>query len=164
MKAMQILSKVFLMLIATCFFIQGSNAQRTPAKNKITPVQKFKAPKLYTYLTTYKDSVSIPLVIAESIIAAKLKIVDDNKVEYTVSSYQFLYRKKTVTEDELTGKVSPATSLVSDRFTTSPLPAFWINQIKEQLKAGEELYFFDVIAKDAKGRVMYASNLKIITQ
>jgi hypothetical protein len=44
------------------------------------------------------------------------------------------------------------------------MPAIWVTQIKEQVNKGEELYFFDVIAKDAQGRVMYAPNLKIITQ
>ena len=39
-----------------------------------------------------------------------------------------------------------------------------LNKIKEQLKSGEELYFFDVIAKDTLGRVMYASSLKILIQ
>ena len=84
-----------------------------------------------------------------------------NTAFHLTSSY---IEKKTVTEDEQTGKVSPATSMVADRFTATPLPGLWINKIREELKAGEELYFFDVIAKDAKGRVMYASSLKIMIQ
>ncbi len=161
---MRILLKAFLVLMTTCFFIYNSSAQKKPAKRPVTTVQKFKAPKLYTFLSSYKDSVSVPLAIAESIIAAKLQVFDDKKNEYTVTSYQFLYRKKTVTEDEQTGKVSPATSIVADRFTTTPLPGLWINKIREELKTGEELYFFDVIAKDTQGRVMYASSLKIMVQ
>lgn len=161
---MRILLKVTFLLALTLFHFTVSYGQKKTVKKTVTKSKGFKAPKLYTYLTTYKDSVSIPLVMGESIIAAKLKIVDDRNVEYTVSSYQFLYKKKTVTEDELTGKVSPAISIVSDRFTASPLPRLWIDKIKEQLKSGEELFFFDVIAKDTQGRVMYASNLKLIIQ
>jgi len=161
---MRIISRLFLLIVASSF-VTVASAQRKPVnKPVVTSTQKFKPPKLYTFLTSYKDSVSIPVAIAESIIAGKLKIYDDKKTEYTVSSYQFLYKKKTVTEDELTGKVSAASSMVSERFTVSPLPGLWIDKIREQLKAGEELYFFDVIAKDAQGRVMYASSLKIITQ
>ena len=163
-KAMRILLKAFLVLMTTCFFVHDSSAQRTPAKKPVSTVQKFKAPKLYTFLSSYKDSVTIPLPIAESIIAAKLQVFDDKKNEYAITSYQFLYRKRTITEDEQTGKTSPASSIVSDRFTTTPLAALWVNKIREELKTGEELYFFDVIAKDTQGRVMYASSLKIIVQ
>ena len=146
------------------FFVYDAGAQKTPGKKTVTTSQKFKAPKLYTFLGTNKDSVAVPVAIAENIIALPMKIYDDKNVEYKISSYQFLYRKKTVTEDEQTGKASPATSIVSDRFTVTPLPGLWVDKIGEELKAGEELYFFDVIAKDAQGRVMFASNLKIMTR
>ena len=161
---MRILFKAFFILVTTFFFVHDSMAQKKPVKKPVTTVQKFKPPKLYTFLSSYKDSVSVPLAIAESIVAAKLQVFGDKKNEYTVTSYQFLYRKKTVTEDEQTGKVSPSSSIVSDRFITTPLPRLWINKIREDLKSGEELYFFDVIAKDEQGRVMYASSLKIIVQ
>src|SRR5205085_10333075 len=121
----------------------------------------FKAPKLFTILSTYKDSALVTVEEAEQIIAMPLRIVDDKKNVYRLSSYQFLYRKKGVTEDEQTGKVTPTTSISSALFKSSPLSDLWINLIREELKAGEELYFFDVIAKDAQGRVMYAPDLKI---
>jgi hypothetical protein len=147
MKQIRLLFFCFLAMLAT-----GALAQKKTAP--------FKPPKLFTYIAGYKDSVGITVDEAENIITMPLKIVDAKKTEYTVSSYQFLYRKKGVTEDEATGKVSPVTSISSERFKISPLPAVWIDNIKSQLKKGEELYFFDVIAKDAQGRVMYASDLK----
>lgn len=128
------------------------------------PVAKYKVPPLYTQLGGFRDSVSIPVSEAENIIGQQLKIFDDKKGVYTVSSYQFLYRKKGVTENEKTGKVSPITSIVSSRFKITPLPTTWINQVRETVKSGEELFFFDVIAKDAQGRVMYAPNLKIMVR
>ena len=128
------------------------------------PVAKYKVPKLYTQLGSLRDSVSISVSEAENIIGQALKISDDKKGVYTVSSYQFLYRKRGVTENEETGKVSPITSIVSSRFKVSPLPGTWINQVKETVKPGEELFFFDVIAKDVQGRVMYAPNLKIMVK
>ena len=161
---MRILLKAIFFTTATCFFIQTGNAQKPVVKKPVAVSQKFKAPKLYTSLGSFKDSSFVSVEQGEVIIAMPLKIVDDKKNEYSISSYQFLYRRRVVTEDEKTGKVSPASSISSNRFKTTPLPELWVNTIREELKPGEELYFFDVIAKDAQGRVMYASNLKIMVK
>ena len=128
------------------------------------PVAKYKVPKLFTQIGGLRDSVSIPVSEAENIIGQPLKIFDDKKGVYTISSYQFLYRKRGVTENEETGKVTPITSIVSSLFKITPLPDTWLTQVREQVKPGEELFFFDVIAKDALGRVMYAPNLKIMVK
>lgn len=150
-----------LFLITTLLVGQFLHAQKKPVnKPEATTVQKFKAPKLQTLLDSYKDSVSVSANEAVRIIAMPLKIYDDKKNEYNISSYQFLYKKKGVTEDE-SGKPMPTSTISSDRFKITPLPELWVNLIRQQVKAGEEFYFFDVIAKDAQGRVMYASNLKI---
>ena len=125
---------------------------------------KYKVPPLFTQLGGLRDSISIPVNEAENIIGQALKVFDNKKGLYTISSYQFLYRKRGVTENEETGKVSPITSIVSSRFKVTPLPETWVTQVREQLKSGEELFFFDVIAKDAQGRVMYAPNLKIMVK
>ena len=124
------------------------------------PFVKTKPPKLYTQLGAYRDSVTITVAEAEQMVAMQLKIFDDKKTAYTVSSYQLAYRKIGVTEDEQTGKVTPTYTLTSSLFKTTPLPASWMQQLKEQVKPGDELWFFDVIAKDAQGRVMYAPDLK----
>jgi hypothetical protein len=128
------------------------------------PVVKYKVPKLFTQLGGFRDSVTISVEEAENIIGQPLKIFDDKKGVYSISSYQFLYRKRGVTENEVTGKVTPITSIVSNRFKVTPLPDTWTSQVKEQVKPGEELFFFDVIAKDAQGRIMYAPNLKIMVK
>ena len=128
------------------------------------PVAKYKVPKLFTQLGGFRDSVNVSVQEAENIIGQPLRIFDDKKGVYTISSYQFLYRKKGVTENEETGKVTPTTSIVSSRFKITPLPDTWTSQVREQVKPGEELFFFDVIAKDAQGRVMYAPNLKLMVK
>lgn len=132
------------------------SAQTKPA------LVKFKPPQLYTQLGGFRDSVTLSVADAENIIGETLKIFDDKKGLYSISSYQFLYRKRGVTENEETGKVTPITSMVSQRFTKTPLPKTWIEVIKQDVKPGEELFFFDVIAKDALGRVMYAPNFKVL--
>ena len=161
---MRILSKAFFFLSLAFFSIHNATAQKTPNKKPVATQQKFKPPKLHTSLSTYQDSVVVPVEVAENLLSMPLKIYDDKKTEYIVSSYQFMYKKRTVTEDEKTGQVSPASSIVANRFRVTPLPQMWIDQVGQQIKSGEELYFFDVIAKDAEGRIMFASNLKIITQ
>ena len=100
--------------------------------------------------------------VADSLLGMSLKISDAKNSPYSISSYNFLYRKIVATEDEQTGKVSNTTSVKSSLFKSSPLPELWQNVIRENLRPDEELLFFDVIAKDAQGRVMYASNLKLI--
>ncbi|CAN5854253.1 hypothetical protein BH11BAC4_BH11BAC4_17220 [soil metagenome] len=162
---MRISFKTLFFTIVCCFFVSAGQAQKPVAKKPvITPVKKYRQPKLYTTLGSYKDSSNVPVDQVLNIINLPLKIVDDKKIEYTITSYQFLYKRRVVTEDEQSGKVSPASSISSGRFTTSPLPELWINTIGQNLIAGEELYFFDVIAKDVQGRVMVASSLKIMVQ
>lgn len=122
---------------------------------------KYKVPKLYTQLGSYRDSVMLNTQEAESLLGKPLKIFDDNKGVYSISSYRFLYKKKGVTEDEATGKVSPVTTVVANLFKTTPVPASWLIHVLEQIQPGEAVLFFDVIAKDDKGRVMYAPDFKI---
>lgn len=148
--------KLFLVLVIL--------AAGTQLQAQTKPVAKYKVPKLFTQLGGFRDSVNISVEEAENIIGQPLKIFDDKKGIYSISSYQFLYRKRGVTENEETGKVTPITSIVSNRFKVTPLPDTWASQVKEQVKPGEELFFFDVIAKDAQGRIMYAPNLKIMVR
>lgn len=148
--------KLFLVLVLL--------AAGTQLQAQTKPVAKYKVPKLFTQLGGFRDSVNISVQEAENIIGQPLKIFDDKKGVYNISSYQFLYRKRGVTENEETGKVTPITSIVSSRFKVTPLPDTWASQVKEQVKPGEELFFFDVIAKDAQGRIMYAPNLKIMVK
>ena len=136
------------------------SSQQLLAQTKPAPV-KFKPPKLFTQMGGFRDSVTLSVAEAENIINQPLKIFDDKKGLYTISSYQFLYRRKVVTEDEATGKPIPTSSMVAGTFKVTPMPQIWVNSVKEQVRPGEELYFFDIIAKDAQGRVMYAPDFKI---
>ncbi|MEO6491014.1 MAG: hypothetical protein ABIO04_13815 [Ferruginibacter sp.] len=157
--------KTLLLLVFTCFFIGTNYGQKIAGKSNIVTIKNYKPPKLTTSLGSFADSLqTVPTPQAEVIIALPLTITDAKKNSYTVSSYNFLYKRRVVTEDEATGKVSPASSVTSGMFKSVPLPTIWIEQVRENLKPGEELYFFDIIVKDAQGRVMYAPNLKIVTQ
>ncbi len=147
------------LLVVIVFAATGLNAS---AQTK--PVAKFKPPALSSIMGGYKDSVTINVGEAERIIGEKIAITDGKKGAYTISSYQFAYKKIGVSEDEQTGKVTPTKTLVSSLFKVSPLPPTWIQQVREEIKPGDELWFVDVIAKDAQGRVMYAPDIKFIVK
>ena len=156
------LKKLILFSILS-FTIGSSNAQ---VKNISKPnlYTKFKVPKLVSSLGNYKDSSFVSPQIADAIISAKLQVVDAKDVPYTISSYQFLYRKIVVSEDEATGKAYNTTSVKSSFFKVTPLPAMWLGAVRENLRPGEEIIFFDIIVKDAQGRFMYAPNLKLLVK
>jgi len=141
----------------------SSNNLKAQSTNPATTktFQKFKPPKLTTTLGIRSDSAVVTKSEAVQLVTLPLKITDDKKNVYTISSYQVMYKRKAVTEDEETGKVTPVFSNVSDLFKETPLPPLWKNILKEQLKQGEELFFFDIIVKDTQGRIMYAPTLKI---
>lgn len=117
--------------------------------------------KLYTQLGAHRDSAIVTVAEAESIIGQGLKIFDEKKNSYQLSSYIFLFKRVAVTEDEQTGKTSPTSSLAAQTFKQSPLPQNWINQVREQVKPGDELQFADVIVKDAKGKLLYSRTLTL---
>ena len=72
-----------------------------------------------------------------------------------------MYKKKSVIENEQTGKKEIAFTTVSDLFKTTPLPEVWKANIAGRLQKGEELYYFDIIVQDKLNRKFFAPELKI---
>jgi hypothetical protein len=152
-------------LVMAANFAMSQKPKPATAKPKVTTVQKFKPPTLKSALGNRADSVvKVSVDEAIQLVALPLTITDDKKSVYTITSYQCMYKRKGVTEDEVSGKVSPTTNIVADLFRTTPLPEIWKKIIAEQVKAGEEIFFFDIVVKDAKGRLMFAPNLKLIVE
>ena len=136
-----------------------------PAKPVSAILTKNKMPVVKTFLGKfYGITNDCSAEMAKQVLTLPLKIIDNKDVEYKLSSYQFSYKRIGVTEDEETGKVSPQTDIAADRFTVTPLPEIWQSNIKESLHKGEELFFFDVIVFDKKGKLFFAPELKIIIQ
>ncbi len=155
---------IALLLLSICL-MQELSAQKTPVNKQPASIQKNKLPVLVTHLGPIKDSmVTLSANLVKSIIDARLVITDDKMNEYTLTYYEFLYKRIGIKEDEATGKISPTTTITADHFASSPLPVLWKKIIKEELKPGEELYFFDIIVKNAQGLSMYAPSLKILIQ
>ena len=156
MKLFRYVALSIMLLVCTQSFAQNHKSAKT------TTIAKYKVPKLTTSLGFYKDTSYLAPQLTDSIIGLPLKVTDTKNTIYTISSYQFLYKKIVTTEDENTGKASKTSSIKSSLFTSTPLPTIWLNAIRENLKSGEELFFFAVTVKDTQGRIMYAPDLKII--
>ena len=153
------LIKIFFAAAILTFSVSAS-AQRNTARTTAKPVP-VKPPKLTASIGNFKDTMSIAVKDAGNIIGLPLKIADDKGTPYQISSYRFLYRQVVTSEDEQTGKPYSTYAVKSSLFTTTPLPPVWINMLQERLRAGEEFIFFDVIGKNAKGQVFYASDIKL---
>ena len=157
---MKLIKILFAAAILT-FTVVSASAQRNTTRTAATKPVPVKPPKLTASVGNFKDTMSIAVKDAGKIVGLPLKITDDKGTPYQISSYRFLYRQVVTSEDEQTGKPYSTYAVKSSLFTTTPLPAAWINMLQERLRAGEEFIFFDVIGKNAKGQVFYASDIKL---
>jgi hypothetical protein len=147
--------------LSTAFAQKPKPVTAKPATAKPGGFQKFTPPKLTCMLGIRSDSATVFLEEAVQLIKLPLKVTDDKKNVYSISSYQAVYKRRAVTEDEKTGKASPIVSTVIENFRATPLSPIWIKILTEQLRAGEEIDFFDIVVKDPQGRLMFAPELKI---
>jgi hypothetical protein len=158
--------KVLLTVTCVCGLSTVLAQKPKPAITKpvvAKPAQRFIPPKLTSMLGIRSgDTVSVYLEEAVQLVTFPLKVADDKKSTYNIASYQLMYKKRGVTESEdMSGKTAPVMTTVIGNFKTTPLSPIWIKSLTEQLKIGEELYFFDIVAKDAQGRLMFAPDLRI---
>ena len=156
-----------LLLIALFLLIAASAQQVKPVKKPIgtiVPVAKFKPPAVKTFLGRNEKEATVTLDEANQLVNLPLKIVDEKNITYTISSYQFMYRKRSVVEDEETGKRQTVFTNTADLFKATPLPKVWQDNISGGLQKGEELYFFDIIVNDKQGRKFFAPGVKIIVK
>lgn len=151
-------SFLFILLFVNAGFI--SVAQ----KPSITKVAKFKPPVVKTYLGINTNGASVTKEEATQLIGLPLKITDDTKNIYTIDSYGFLYKRKSVIQDEETGRKQTTFTTLADRFKSTPLPKVWVDNLKNGFQKDEELYFFDIVVKDKTNRKFFAPDLKIIIQ
>ena len=130
----------------------------------VVNVAKFKPPVVQTFLGINTNGAAVTKEEADQLVALPLKITDAKKNTYKIDSYQFLYKRKSVVQDEETGKKQSTFTVVSDRFKATPLPKVWVDNIKGRFQKDEELYFFDIVVKDNTGRIFSAPELKITIQ
>jgi hypothetical protein len=156
-----------ILLIALLFTSLTGTAQVQPPKKQptSTPIAKWRPPAVRSFLAKFTGPNAVcSAEEGKQIITLPLRIVDDKNNPYAISSYQFAYTRLGVKENEETGELSPATDIASQPFSVTPLPDIWKNNIIEQLKKGETLFFFDIIVMDKQGRRFFAPELKITIQ
>ena len=154
---------VYYSLVVMSLFITSHLFAQTPNKVTSTPIVKFKPPVTKSFLGKFTgNNAAISVEEGKAIIKEPLLVVDEKNNQYVISSYQFVYRRIGVTEDDSTGALVQETDIASDRFTTTPLPVVWQTNIADQLHSGEELYFFDIIVLDKQNRRFFAPELKIM--
>ena len=158
------IKKIICVILIVCVVTNGTTAQTTPANGTITKVAKFKPPVVKTFLGRNSETADVTVDEANQLINLPLKIIDDKNNVYMVSSYQFMYKKKSVIKNEETGKSEIVFTTVADLFKTTPLPQVWRSNIGGGTQKGEELYFFDIIVKDKLNRLFYAPDVKIRVQ
>ena len=155
------LSKRISFLFIVLFTIQYSLFAQSTVKPGITNVAKFKPPAVQTFLGRNINGAAVTIEEANQLVNLPLKITDDKSNVYTILSYQFLYKKKSIVENEQTGKREAVFTTVADLFKTTPLPEIWRTNLSGTLQKGEELYYFDIIVKDKLNRKFFAPALKI---
>lgn len=155
---------LFFLLLAFVALHSVMLVAQKPAKPAASPAGQQKKPMVKTWLGKITGSISLNAVEASQALTLPLKITDDKNVDYVISSYQFVYKRIGVKEDEETGKTMEQSDIAANRFTTTPLPAVWQKNITVGLHQGEELYFFDIIVFDKQGRRFFAPELKIAIQ
>lgn len=126
---------------------------------QITKVKPFKAPVLHTSMGIYKDSGYVPYQAMRNLASAPLIVTDSANKKYQITSFQVMYRRLGVTENEKTRKVMPAYTFANARFSQNTLSELWQKTIREECKPTESIRFFDIIVKDESGRLMFANEL-----
>lgn len=162
----------FLFLLIAYFIAFSASAQVNrqikPAKKNvigtIQPVTKFKPPVVKTFIGRNEKEATVTVDEANQLVNLPLRVVDDKNNVYTISSYQFMYKKKSVIENEETGRRENVFSTTASLFKSSPLPKVWKENISGGLQKGEELFFFDIIVNDKQNRKFFAPNVKIIVK
>lgn len=161
------MKKYYTCFLMVAFFtiLGGHIIAQTTVKAVEKPIVKYKPPVVQSYLGALTSKTAVASVEeGKNLIVLPLKIMDDKKVNYTIASYQFAYKRIGAKEDEETGKITAETDMVTNQFTATPLPAIWQTNIVEALKKGESLYFFDIIVLDKQGRRFFAPELNITIQ
>ena len=158
---MKTVLSIFLLIAITCSSTQVLYAQK---KKTNPPKEEIHLPKVKTFLGNYHDTAKVSTEEGSYLIALPLKVVDDKANLYAIYEYQFLYKRKGQKENDETGKTETVFTTSSAWFDQTPLPKIWVDNIKDKLQSGEELYFFDVLVKDSKGIIFFAPNIKITIQ
>lgn len=142
----------------TCLFI---SLQCFSQKATTETVKKFKPPVVTSYLGGNLSGALVTATEADTLITLPLRVMDKKNIAYPIISYGCIYKQKGTMMDDETGEIKTVFTTLADRFKTTPLPKLWITHLKGHFQQGEELYFFDIVAKDKENRIFLAPDLKM---
>lgn len=155
------IKKIFHLFIFFLLHVSLASAQDTKT-GKIKKIIPFRPPAVTSYLGRATNNNSVNVDEAKNLLALPLIVSDNKNNKYPISSYQFLFKRKSMVENEKTGQREPSYTSVADRFNSTPLPTLWITNINDGgFIPDEEFYFFDIVVTDKQGRKFFAPNLKI---
>jgi len=153
--------KIMIKYLLSILLLSSINISFAQNKQIITKEPKFKPPVVKTYLGVNQNGAQVTVDEGVQLVSLPLKIIDAKNNQYTIDSYQFLYRQKSFIRDDETGKKEEVFTISADRFNSTPLPKVWVDNIRRRLQKDEQLYFFDIVVKDKQGRSFFAPELKI---
>jgi hypothetical protein len=153
--------KIMIKYLLSILLLSSINISFAQNKQIITKEPKFKPPVVKTYLGVNQNGAQVTVDEGVQLVGLPLKIIDAKNNQYTIDSYQFLYRQKSFIRDDETGKTEEVFTISADRFNSTPLPKVWVDNIRGRLQKDEQLYFFDIVVKDKQGRSFFAPELKI---
>lgn len=142
---------ILLFMMAVSF---GVNAQQKPPT--LTP------PELQTFWSNSKGG-TLPLELVLNMIDSSIWVIDGSKMRFTISRFMLVYRSRDRFEDEQTGEIKTRHNNTSVNVKNAGVPEEkWRRMLYENLKAGDEIWFTDIIVKDKRGNFFKAPDLKVV--
>ena len=109
---------------------------------QVTRIQPFRPPTLHTSMGAYRDSAQVPYEQMKNLVSQPLIVKDSASNIYQITSFQVIYRRLGVTENEKTKKILPSYTFANARFSQNTLSELWQKIIREDCKPTESLHFF----------------------
>ena len=123
-----ILLQTYLFVYVSIIIALSACKHRNTGKPVHYTVTKFKPPVVKTFLGRNENGATVTVDEANQLINLPLKIIDDKNNTYTIHLTSSCIRKRSVIENEQTGKKEIAFTTVADLFKATPLPKVWQKQ------------------------------------
>lgn len=135
---------------------QQNAAKQDTLRKGLTPV----------YKSTLGNVLSntLPSSMMKQLLDSSLHARDKSGHLRPVVSFRFGYKTSDTFLNDTTGRAETSPLYFSFQFYSNRLDSVWRNEVGKQLKAGDELFFEKIIAKDDKGVQYLSSPLHFIVK
>lgn len=149
------------LLLLACLIFIGMESNSQPPKP--TPAAASKKLVLTPKFGAYTDSSKPFATDLKQIMKAELRVTDNTGTVWTIVTYRLGWRKKEMSDDYKTGQrktVNTFNAVTVDN--SGKIPEGWQKELSENLQAGEQLLFEEIIAQDPKTKkMMKVSSLRL---